>query len=278
MAKKLSYYEKLLKQYEDEHKSQVKTARTNADKAIATAEADKLNAQRQAYISRMQQKKDIPDQLRQMGIVGGGSETTLLGADTNYQNRRSYNERSAGKRKSEIESGYSDNVATLTLDYNDRKRQTEAERQAAEVSTYRATLERFGSEKAINNEIKRLKAAGRDDLLPYAQLQRRAILDEQKSSSGSSGGSSGGSSSVSSVSSSGGSSTKTTTSSKSSRRKKGTGKSAGGMAGGGGGSWNGGKVKIKSNNSISKYLKKLLSFGKVEKKGKARRTKRSYGR
>ena len=187
---------------DNQHKADL----ANKEKDRATAQAkvtgELTDTQRQAYIGRMQQQKDIPNQLRQLGISGGGSETTLLGAETNYQNRRTLNEKSASARRSDIDRSAEEDLRILKSTHTDRRLALQQQADQEELDTYKGTLARFGSVEKINKEIRRLRKIGRNDLIPYAQLQKQAIIDKEKSASAtssSSGGSSGGSASRSST-------------------------------------------------------------------------------
>ena len=185
-----------------QHKADLANKEKDRAAAHAKVNAELTDTQRQAYIGRMQQQKDIPNQLRQMGISGGGSETTLLGAETNYQNRRALNEKSAMARRSEIDRSADEDLRILKSTHTDRRLALQQQADQEELDTYKGTLARFGSLDQINEEIRRLRKIGRYDLIPYAQLQKQAILDKQKSAmakSSGSGGSSGGSTSRSST-------------------------------------------------------------------------------
>jgi len=188
-----------------QHKADLANKEKDRAAAHAKVNAELTDAQRQAYIGRMQQQKDIPNQLRQMGISGGGSETTLLRAETNYQNRRALNEKSAMARRSEIDRSVDEDLRILKSTHTDRRLALQQQADQEELDTYKGTLARFGSLDQINEEIRRLRKLGRYDLIPYAQLQKQAIIDKEKSASatsGSSGGSASRSSAVSSTKSS----------------------------------------------------------------------------
>ena len=196
---------------DEQHKADLANKEKDRASAHAKVTGELTDTQRQAYIGRMQQQKDIPNQLRQMGISGGGSETTLLGAETNYQNRRALNEKSASARRSEIDRSADEDLRILKSTHTDRRLALQQQADQEELDTYKGTLARFGSLDKINKEIRRLRKLGRDDLIPYAQLQKQAIIDKNKSASAkssSSGGSSGGSSGISSSRSSTASTTK----------------------------------------------------------------------
>lgn len=196
-----------LAELDEQHKTDLANKAKDRASAHAKVTGELTDTQRQAFIGRMQQQKDIPNQLRQMGISGGGSETTLLGAETNYQNRRALNEKSAMARRSEIDRSADEDLRILKSTHTDRRLALQQQADQEELDTYKGTLARFGSLDEINKEIRRLRELGRDDLIPYAQLQKQAIIDKEKSASAKSS-SSGGSSGISSTRSSTASSTK----------------------------------------------------------------------
>ena len=71
-------------QYEEYAKKQDEAAKKKAEQAESAYNA-KL---KQAYISRMQEQKNLDQNLARAGIRGGASETANLALATNYQNTR----------------------------------------------------------------------------------------------------------------------------------------------------------------------------------------------
>lgn len=78
---------------ERQERERIKQGRIDAANRAYDSGAGKLNtatedAQRQAYIKRMQDEKDIQQQLQAMGISGGATESTLSGIKSAYGNNR----------------------------------------------------------------------------------------------------------------------------------------------------------------------------------------------
>jgi len=129
------------KQAQAAYESRVQNVNTGADEIL-----------RQAYISRMQDERTLPQQLRSLGVSGGASETTLQNLKANYANNRQRTEserlsaidQAAADRDSLHQAAYSDflqsNISSLR-DYNSRynelammQAQAQAEAAAAEVA------------------------------------------------------------------------------------------------------------------------------------------------
>lgn len=74
-------------------RERIKQGRIDAANRVYNTGVNNLNnatadAQRQAYIKRMQDEKAMPQQLQAMGISGGATESTLAGIKTAYGNNR----------------------------------------------------------------------------------------------------------------------------------------------------------------------------------------------
>ncbi len=90
-------YEARMKQLESKY-ANLNGQIANANNAAVEQGVDRLNSQkstinqgfddsaRQAYITSMQSKNALPQQLAVQGVNGGASETAMLGLNTNYEN------------------------------------------------------------------------------------------------------------------------------------------------------------------------------------------------
>ncbi|MEG2929372.1 MAG: hypothetical protein RR846_07455 [Oscillospiraceae bacterium] len=70
----------------------------------------------QAYVSKMQDARQLPQQLKAVGISGGASETTLQNMGANYANNRNNTE---GQRMQSIDEAAQDRDAMNSKSYND---------------------------------------------------------------------------------------------------------------------------------------------------------------
>lgn len=224
-------------------------------KSQNTADTNKLNSQydstaRQAYVQNMQSKNALPEQLKAQGVTGGASETALINLANNYGKNIANNESARGTALGDLAQAYANNLSTLSTNYQNTISTAEKEALANQaqytdtlnqrkLEQYSATIGRFNSVSACNNEIAALNASSdplKAEKIMLVQAQRAVLQAKAASSSSGSGyyyssGSSGSSGSSSGTKSSGGSgkiSTKGSTTHKS---------TSGTKHGGGGGSF-----------------------------------------
>jgi len=79
-------YEDINKQIAEKNNAAVQQGVTRLQNQIPGLNEGYDNAARQAYISNMQSRRTLPQQLAIQGATGGASETAMLGLDTTYQN------------------------------------------------------------------------------------------------------------------------------------------------------------------------------------------------
>ena len=106
----------------------------NAGVAGVNKQAD--NAQQQAYINYMMNKRDMGQQLAAQGLSGGASESALAGMYNNYGNSRNT-----------IDSGRNDSLADLMNDWNTNK--------ASALQAYNSQLAEMAMQKA--NAVQQLE-------------------------------------------------------------------------------------------------------------------------
>lgn len=103
-----------------------------AAKQVKQTEADYNQRLKEAYISRMQNQQALNNNMTNMGIRGGASETATLKNDINYQSNR--NQINAGKAQA-VQDIY-DNANANILNYkqtNDAAKQAYIEQREAEA-------------------------------------------------------------------------------------------------------------------------------------------------
>lgn len=185
-------------------------AQANRQKAQKDAEYD--GTQRQGYINYMQTKKDMPGYLANLGIMGGGSETSALRSETNYQNAHQAVEKKRNTDKTAIDNTLTDtlNQYKMVADENMRKEQQAEtqlrvayakEQQRLEEERFAKTISGYNSIGEIDKFLAYIKSSGvaawRE---PYLRARRAELVEKQKaeaaatysSGGGSSYGSSGG--------------------------------------------------------------------------------------
>lgn len=224
-------------------------------KSQNTADTNKLNSQydstaRQAYVQNMQSKNALPEQLKAQGVNGGASETALINLANNYGKNIANNESARGTALGDLAQAYANNLSTLSTNYQNTISTAEKEALANQaqytdtlnqrkLEQYSATIGRFNSVSACNNEIAALNASSdplKAEKIMLVQAQRAVLQAKAASSSSGSGyyyssGSSGSSGSSSGTKSSGGSGKISTTGSTTHKSTSGT------KHGGGGGSF-----------------------------------------
>lgn len=73
---------------------------------------------KQAYINKMQNEKNIRQQMSAMGLTGGATESTLANMLNNYGNARNEIHTTQNKNLSNLEGNYSDNLSQAQQAYN----------------------------------------------------------------------------------------------------------------------------------------------------------------
>ena len=101
--------------------------------AVSNLGKSRDNALREAYITRMQSQRTVPAMLRQQGINGGASETTLANINRTYQQARNAANDSYGQNKTSLENTYNTNLATLRGNYADRLNDIQDKQAALEL-------------------------------------------------------------------------------------------------------------------------------------------------
>lgn len=108
----------------------------NYNTGVAGVNKQANNAQQQAYINYMMNKRDIGQQLAAQGLSGGASESALAGMYNNYGNSRNT-----------IDSGRNDSLADLLNDWNSNK--------ASALQAYNSQLAEMAMQKA--NAVQQLE-------------------------------------------------------------------------------------------------------------------------
>lgn len=149
-----SMYNNLISQYQN----QMQTAR---DAAVALSDQGYNQNRRNAYIAYRKNQAQLPNQLRQMGITGGASETAQLRANTNYQNQTGAIDSQKASARNQIYNDYQDafNEYALALNaqrasdiYNEEVRIAERN-----YENFMNTLDRFQTVKQCDAWLKRYK-------------------------------------------------------------------------------------------------------------------------
>ena len=73
---------------------------------------------KQAYINKMQNERNLRQQMSAMGLNGGATETTMAGMLNNYGNARNEINTTQNKNLSSLEGNYNDNLSSAMQAYN----------------------------------------------------------------------------------------------------------------------------------------------------------------
>ena len=97
-------------------KSQLTDSYNNSSKSLND---NATKALQEAYISRMMNEKNLPNQLSVNGINGGASESAIASMLNNYGNARNNIETAKNNSLSQLEQAYNSNMANALQSYND---------------------------------------------------------------------------------------------------------------------------------------------------------------
>lgn len=137
-----SGYLKMLEAQRAARDAYVQQAVNNINKQKTTVNQDAKELARQAYISYMQSKKDLPQQLSAAGYSGGLADSQLLGLDTSLQNNQNSIEQNRSNTLSSLDSAITN--AQLQADI------TSAEQQAAVAQ---AAIDAFNNYKSQQQQL-----------------------------------------------------------------------------------------------------------------------------
>lgn len=179
----MASYANETKRYDDLYKDYVN--KQNADVAQQKKRTtDDYNAQlKQAYISRMQEQKNLNDNLTQSGIRGGATESSNLKLATNYQNTRGDINKEKSRALEDIDIQANDNkfnykqatdqakisyieqreaedrqiAANQAAENAAREAEKAAKAEAAKVDFWQAKYGGYYSTKSLNNAYKKAK-------------------------------------------------------------------------------------------------------------------------
>ena len=120
-------YDQTMTNYADRRKNLEKARdealaaqKTQYDNASLDLNKSHNKALQEAYITKMQSKKSVPQMLAQQGINGGASETTLSNINRAYQNARNTANDNFNTNKITLDTNYGDNTRQIRENYQDR--------------------------------------------------------------------------------------------------------------------------------------------------------------
>ena len=164
-------------QYDDIYDIQEQAARKqlNALRQQYDYNSDQLNQTydknaTQNYTDYMMSTKNLPQQLRALGLSGGASETSLMGAEANYQNALNENELSRANALNQNNLSYATNEA----EYGTNMAQIYSTLQQSAMS---AVMQAQQYENEYNQWVQEYQAARSDADRSYAMQQAQLAQD-----------------------------------------------------------------------------------------------------
>lgn len=164
-------------QYDDIYDTQEQAARAQiaALKQQYDYNADQLNQTydknaTQNYTDYMMSTKNLPQQLRALGLSGGASETSLMGAEANYQNALNENELSRANALNQNNLAYASNEA----EYGTNMAQIYSTLQQSAMS---AVMQAQQYESEYNQWVQEYQAARTDADRSYAMQKAQLAQD-----------------------------------------------------------------------------------------------------
>ena len=146
------------------------TERQTRDTEKARANYD--NTARQNYINYMRAQKQLPEQLRQLGINGGASESSLIRLGTNYNTNVANNEMARAQALDNIASQYTDIINEYEMQYRQAilaRDDAKATQLAEYLNAWSKELSDIEAEK--NNAINNAYASALENDISYGERQ-----------------------------------------------------------------------------------------------------------
>lgn len=180
------------KAYNDLYRRYQATQQEQADRQKAQKDTEYDDMQRQGYVNYMNTKKDMPGYLANLGVLGGGSETTALRADTNYQNAHQSVEKKRNADRTAIDNTLKDtlNQYKMVADENMRKEMQQEnqlriayakEQQRLEEERFAKTVSGYDNINEIDKFLAYIKRSG---VAPwraaYLRARRAELVEKQK--------------------------------------------------------------------------------------------------
>lgn len=143
-------YDKLYEEY---------AAKVNADKEKAKkrTEEDYNEKMKQLYVSNMQDRKALNENLTRSGIRGGATETANIKLSTNYQNNRNDMQKEKARALEDVETQANDNLFNYKQTTDASKLSYIEQREAEERQIAQTKKE---NEEAANTDLLTAKYAG----------------------------------------------------------------------------------------------------------------------
>jgi hypothetical protein len=110
--------------------------RSAKKKSTNELNVDSEKALREAYVTKMQNQRDLNQRLAAMGLNGGSTETTMARLANQYGNSRTDINNSRNRSLADINQTYSNNLAAALQAYNQAMANLEMQRLNAELSLY----------------------------------------------------------------------------------------------------------------------------------------------
>lgn len=139
---------------EEQRAAEQKALDAERDRQQGILDRNLFNANQQAYITRMQAQRDMPQQLAAQGIRGGATETTISNIYNNYLNARNAAKSSYDESTGALSSNYNTNNASLGSKYAQMIADLDSEKRNQAL-----TLAQIRYQQAVEEEERQRQAA-----------------------------------------------------------------------------------------------------------------------
>lgn len=122
---------------------------------------------KQAYINKLQNERNLRQQMSAMGLTGGATETTMAGMLNNYGNARNDINTAQNKNLSNLEGNYNDNLSQAMQAYNS--------------AVANANLQKAQQQMSLENALANNQISALGDYQSLMQRENQNYLDLLKS-------------------------------------------------------------------------------------------------
>ena len=161
-------YNKWLEGYNEIHDAYLQRATERQARDEAAARANYDNAARQNYVNYMQAQKQLPAQLRQLGINGGASESSLIRLGANYGTNVANTEMARAQALDNIANQYADMISEFEQEYRQAILARD-DAKATQISQYLDNMEKelSGIEASKNEALTNAYVTGMENAISY---------------------------------------------------------------------------------------------------------------
>lgn len=150
---------------EEAERQRIRDERINAANAAYDTGVNNLNrattdAQQQAYIQMMKEKKAMPQQLQALGISGGATESTLAGINSAYGTNRTNIDKARLEQLGLLEQDRAEAIAAANADLANANISAERDYTQGLIDTYMSAMPSYSSSSSSSTSQSSTSSAG----------------------------------------------------------------------------------------------------------------------